>query len=31
MSDQVGFQKAWLDVIPLLKRADRDLLFEERS
>src|SRR2546421_8149077 len=30
MSDQIGFQKTWLDVVPLLERADRDLLFEQR-
>jgi len=31
MSDQVGFQKAWLDVIPLLEGADRNLLLQQRS
>jgi hypothetical protein len=31
MSDQVGFQKTWLDVVPLLEGTDGDLLLEQRS
>ncbi len=31
VSDQVGFQKPGLDLIPLLEGANRDLLFEQRA
>jgi len=29
MGDQIRFQKARLGLIPILKRADRDLIFEQ--
>src|SRR5205823_8945679 len=31
MSDQIGFQKAGASLIPLLERANRNLLFEQSS
>jgi hypothetical protein len=31
MGDQIGFHEAWFGFIPILERAHRDLLFEQRS
>ena len=31
MGHQIGFQKAWLDLIPLVKGANGDLVFEQGS
>jgi hypothetical protein len=31
MSNQICFQKAWLNLVPVTERANRDMLFEQRT